>query len=47
MLSAEETYIDSIISFWINLYELQQITIHDLIRNQPLDTDFEALIKIL
>ena len=47
MLHAEENYIESISNFWINFYEIQSLTLHDLILNKPLQADFERLMELL
>lgn len=46
LLRARENHIESITRFWLNYYELQKITLHDLITAQPLDADFDRLINI-
>ncbi|TKG94396.1 TolC family protein [Puteibacter caeruleilacunae] len=47
MLQAEENYLESVSNFWSNYYELQSLTLHDLIHDQPLQVDFEPLMKLL
>jgi hypothetical protein len=46
LLHAKEDHLESITEFWINYYELQQITLHDLKTNRPLTSNFDQLIDM-
>jgi outer membrane protein TolC len=46
VLRTKENHLESITRFWINYYELQKITLHDIKTDQALTTDFDRLISM-
>ena len=47
MYKASENYIESIAVYWSIFYELQKITLHDLVTGEELFTDYEGITEIL
>lgn len=47
LLRAKEAHIDSLEAFWDVFFELQKLTLFDLVNKVPLELNFENITKIL
>lgn len=47
MYNANKNYIESIHRYWVAYYELQQLTLHNLVSGEELSADFEEITNVL